>query len=132
MKEMKKLIKIKPMFNRIVTTFDKYDEDQLINGVYDPNKVKGSVKEFQTVIAIGTTIKDIHVGDTVHINPIRYSVMKHEDKSLKNGVIGDNMVIGYQFPIITLNGNDCLLLYDQDVDFIVEESVELPNGSFIV
>ena len=125
---MKKLLAIKPMFNRIVTTFDKYEEDQVINGVYDPGKVKGSVKEYQEVLSVGTTVKDIKVGDIVHINPVRYSVMKHEDKSLKNGVIGDNMVIGYQFPIIEMGGKERLLLYDQDIDFIVLESEELPNG----
>lgn len=121
---MKKLIKIKPMFNKIVTTMDVYECDQTVGGIIDTRKTQGSLKEYQTVIAVGNTVRDIAVGDIVAINPSRYSVMKHEDKSLKNGVIGDNMVLGYKFNTITLDGKECLMLYDQDIDFIVKESID--------
>lgn len=118
---MRKLIKIKPMFNRIITTMDLYEEDQTVNGVIDTRKTQGSLKEYQTVISIGSTVKDIKVGDVVAINPTRYAVMKHENKSLKNGIIGDNMVKGYKFNTITINDKEHLMLYDQDVDFVIEE-----------
>lgn len=118
---MRKLIKIKPMFNRIITTMDLYEEDQTVNGVIDTRKTQGSLKEYQTVISVGSTVKDIKVGDVVAINPTRYAVMKHENKSLKNGIIGDNMVKGYKFNTITINDKEHLMLYDQDVDFVIEE-----------
>lgn len=131
---MKKLISIKPLFNKIVTTMNCYEEDQTINGVIDTRKTKGSLKEYQTVVAVGSTVRDIKVGDVVAINPTRYAVMKHEDKSLKNGVIGDNMVMGYKFNTITLNDKEHLMLYDQDIDFVVLESedIEEPTGPTII
>lgn len=111
-----------------------YEEDQTINGVIDTRKTKGSLKEYQTVVAVGSTVRDIKVGDVVAINPTRYAVMKHEDKSLKNGVIGDNMVMGYKFNTITLNDKEHLMLYDQDIDFVVLESedIEEPTGPTII
>ncbi len=131
---MKRLIKVKPMFNKIITTMNCYDTDQMVGGVIDSRKTKGSLKEYQTVVAVGSTVRDINIGDIVAINPTRYTVMKHEDKSLKNGVIGDNMIIGYKFNTITLDGVEHLMLYDQDIDFIVEqyEDVEDSTGPTVI
>lgn len=124
---MKKLIKVKPLFNKIITTMDSYEEDQVVNGVIDSRKTKGALKEYQTVVAVGSTVRDIVEGDVVAINPTRYAVMKHEDKSLKNGVIGDNMVVGYKFNTITLDDKEHLMLYDQDIDFVVVKSVDVDD-----
>lgn len=126
---MKKLISIKPLFNKIVTTMDCYEEDQMSGSIIDTRKTKGSLKEYQTVVAVGSTVRDINVGDVVAINPTRYAVMKHEDKSLKNGVIGDNVVMGYKFNTITLNNKEHLMLYDQDIDFIVLESEDVEDST---
>lgn len=124
---MKKLIKVKPMWNKIITTMDVYEEDQISNGLIDSRKTKGTLKEYQTVISVGTTVRDIKVGDLVAINPTRYAQMKHENGSLKDGVISDNMVLGYKFNTITINDKEYLMLYDQDVDFIIEESVDVED-----
>ena len=124
---MKILKKIKPMFNRIITTMNSYEEDQVVGGVIDSRKTKGTMKEYQTVIAVGDTVRGIQEGDVVCINPTRYAVMKHNDKSLHNGVIGDNMVMGYKFNTITIAGQECLMLYDQDIDFVVVESEDVEN-----
>lgn len=135
---MRKLIKIKPMFNRIVTTMDVYDDDMYINGILQPGKVKGAMKEYQTVLAVGDTVRGIYEGDVVCINPMRYAVMKHEDKSLRDGIIGDNPIIGYKFETIEINGRQCLMLYDQDISFVVVESepiesskIRLPDNQVI-
>lgn len=124
---MKVLKKIKPMFNRIITTMNSYEEDQVVGGVIDSRKTKGTMKEYQTVISVGDTVRGIQEGDVVCINPTRYAVMKHNDKSLHNGVIGDNMVMGYKFNTITIDGQECLMLYDQDIDFVVVESEDVEN-----
>lgn len=128
---MKKLIKVKPMFNRIITTMNTYTEDQYIGGIIDTNKAKGSLKEYQTVVAVGTTIRDIKVGDVVCIDPTRYMVTKHNEGSLKGGIISDNMTIGYKFNTIELNGESCLMLYDQDITFIIEESEEVKDSTIV-
>lgn len=125
---MKILKKVKPMFNRIITTMDSYEEDQVLgNGMIDSRKQKGTMKEYQTVVAVGDTVRGIKEGDVVCINPTRYAVMKHEDKSMKNGVIGDNLVLGYKFNTITIDGVEHLMLYDQDIDFIVVRSEDVED-----
>lgn len=131
---MKKLIKVTPMFNRIITTMDVYEKDQYSGSLLDTTKQKGSLKEYQTVLSVGTTVRDIKVGDLVCIDPTRYMVTKHNDKSLKNGVIGDNMTIGYKFNTIKLGDKECLMLYDQDISFIINESedVEDPVAPIII
>lgn len=125
---MKNLISITPMFNRIVTTMDTYESDQFTNGLIDKSRSKGSLKEYQTVISVGTTVRDIKVGDIVCINPTRYMITKHNDKSLKNGVIGDSVSVGYKFNTIKLDNKECLMLYDQDIDFIINESEDVDDS----
>ena len=124
---MKKLNKIKPMFNRIVTTMDTYEHDQYINGLIDTRKAKGSLKEYQTVIAVGTTVRDIKEGDVVCIDPTRYMVTKHREKSLQSNIMGDDMTIGYKFNTIKLGDEECLMLFDQDISFIVEDSEDVED-----
>lgn len=107
---------------------NSYEEDQTFgNGMIDSRKQKGTMKEYQTVIAVGSSVRDIKEGDVVCINPTRYAVMKHEDKSMRNGVIGDNLVVGYKFNTITIDGVEHLMLYDQDIDFIVEKSEDVED-----
>lgn len=54
---MRKLIKVKPMFNRIITSMETYEEDQYNGNLLDTTKQKGSLKEYQTVLAVGTTVE---------------------------------------------------------------------------
>lgn len=115
------------MFNRIVTTMDTYEHDQYINGLIDTRKAKGSLKEYQTVIAVGTTVRDIKEGDVVCIDPTRYMVTKHREKSLQSNIMGDDMTIGYKFNTIKLGDEECLMLFDQDISFIVEDSEDVED-----
>ena len=115
------------MFNRVVTTMDTYEHDQYINGLIDTRKAKGSLKEYQTVIAVGTTVRDIKEGDVVCIDPTRYMVTKHRDKSLQGNIMGDDMTIGYKFNTIKLGDEECLMLFDQDISFIVEDSEDVED-----
>lgn len=131
---MKKLIKVRPMFNRIVTTMDSYENDQKVGGVIDSRRTKGSLKEYQTVVAVGNTVRDINVGDVVAINPTRYAVKKNDEKSIRNDIEGGNPILGYSFKTIILDGKEHLVLYDQDIDFVVEESIDVeePTGPIII
>ena len=131
---MKKLIKVTPLFNRIITTMNTYESDQYNGTLLDTSKQKGSLKEYQTVLAVGTTVRDIKVGDLVCIDPTRYMVTKHRDKSLQGNIMGDDMAVGYKFNTIKLGDEECLMLFDQDVSFIVEEyeDVEDPAAPLII
>ena len=116
------------MFTALITTMDKYEEDMKTSGgLLDVNKQQGGLKEYQTVIAVGTTVRDIKVGDLVCINPTRFAVKQHREGTLKDGVISDNPVIKYNFDIIEIDGKQCLLLQDRDIDFIIEEYEEVPD-----
>lgn len=125
---MLKLKKITPVFNHILTTKHTYDKDVIDNGMIV--KTAGTVKEYQRVIAVGSTVKVCKPGDVVMINPTRYAVMKHQDGSLKDGVVSDNPVVAYNIPVINLDGKDHLLIYDTDIQFIMdkfEEVEDLPS-----
>ena len=124
---MRKLIKVKPMFNRIITSMETYEEDQYNGNLLDTTKQKGSLKEYQTVLAVGTTVRDIKVGDLVCIDPTRYMVTKHRDRSLQSNIMGDDMAIGYKFNTIKLGDEECLMLFDQDVSFIIEEYEDIED-----
>ena len=127
---MIKVKKIKPLFTSVVTTMDRYTEDvTLESGLIDTTKQQGGIKEYQTVVAVGGSVRDIKVGDLGCINPIRYAVKKHQEGSLKDGVITDNPVIRFDFPTIEMNGKQYLYLQDRDIDFVIEEFEEVSELS---
>lgn len=120
--------KIKPLFNGLITTMDKYPKIVTTGTVIDPTK-SGAVKEYQKVVAIGPMVRGIEVGDTVFINPSRYAVMKHKKGTLEDGIIKDNPVVGYNFDIVNIDGVDHLFLQDNDIKYVaeVEEFDENPT-----
>lgn len=128
--------KVRPMFNQVITTMDKYSDDEMKTGsIIDVSKVNNPIKEYQKVVAVGPMVKNIEVGDIVMINPKRYGKVRHKEGSLKDGVITDNPVVSYNFNVIELNHTPFLLLLDQDIDFIVEEYEEVedsPQSDIIV
>lgn len=128
--------KIRPMFNQVITTMDKYSDDEMKTGsIIDVSKVNNPIKEYQKVVAVGPMVKNIEVGDIVMINPKRYGKVRHKEGSLKDGVITDNPVVSYNFNVIELNHTPFLLLLDQDIDFIIEEYEEVkdsPQSDIIV
>ncbi len=122
---MIKLKKIKPLFTSIITTMDIYESEYIDqDGIIDTSKTKGALKEYQTVLAIGSAVRDINVGDLVCVNPSRFAVKQHQVGSIKDGIATDNPVIGYNFDIIEVQNSPCLLLQDRDISFVVEEFEE--------
>lgn len=126
-----KIKKIKPMFTSLITTMNKYEDDETLNGtIIDTSRQKGCLKEYQTVVAVGPNVcKDIKVGDMVMIDPKRYAVMKHKEGSLKDGVITDNPVIEYKFDVVKINDEDHLLLQDRDIMYVFEGEEEVKTPS---
>lgn len=120
------------MFNRVLTTCDLYTEDLMTDGIIDSTKVEGAIKEYQTVIACGSTVKCVKPGDVVVINPTRYQVMKHKEGTLNDGVIQDNAVLSYNFPIMVVNDAPCLYIYDSDIEFAIKEFEMINEAAEIV
>ena len=116
------------MFTSLITTMDKYEQDMTTGGLINVTKMQGGLKEYQTVLAVGGSVRDIKVGDLVCVNPTRFAVKKHQAGSLKDGVISDNPVTTYNFDVVEMDGKQCLLLQDRDIDFIIEEWEEIPDN----
>ena len=125
---MLKVKKIKPLFTAIITTMEKYEEDvRTASGLIDTTKQQGGLKEYQTVLAIGESVRSLKVGDLVCVNPTRFAVKKHQAGSLKDGIVTDNPVVTYNFDVVEMDGKQCLLLQDRDIDFVIEEYEEVPD-----
>lgn len=115
--------KVKPMFTSIVVTGNKYTED-----MYDEHGLieckKGDLKTYQKVLAVGSSVRGIDVGDQVMINVMNYAVKKYDPNSVKEDM-GMNSVVGWNFNWITIddeegNPQDCLLINDRDILFAFE------------
>lgn len=131
--------KIKPLFTTVVTTGYKYEEDMHENGLIVAKK--GDLKLYQKVIAVGSAVRDIQVGDTVMFNPKNYAVMKYDPNSVKNDM-DMNKVVKWNLPWVIVddeNGKpqDCLLLNDRDIQFVFEgeevnEKIIIPDKPSII
>lgn len=132
---MIKVKKLKPMFTALITTMDLYNEDRVTKGgLIDTTKQKGTVKEYQKVIAVGDSVRGIKVGDLVCIDATRFAVRKHQDNSIKTDIEGGNPILEYRFDIVEIDGKNYMLLQDRDIQFIIEEyeKVEEPKQSNLV
>ena len=124
---MLRVKKIRPMFTSLISTMDKYAQDVKIGVLIDTTKQQGGLKEYQKVLAVGSSVRDIKVGDIVCVNPTRFAVRKHQAGSLKDGIVTDNPVTTYNFDVVEMDGKQCLLLQDRDIDFIIEEWEDIPD-----
>lgn len=116
---MIKLKKVTPMFNKIITTAE-FTEELTENGII--TNTKKSVDEFQTVIAVGDSVRSIKVGDVVCVDPNRYAVRKYKKDSAKADMEEyANTIIDYEIPLIILDGVKHLMIMDSDVLFIVDD-----------
>ena len=107
------------MFNKIITTAE-FTEELTESGII--TNTKKSVDEFQTVIAVGDSVRSIKVGDVVCVDPNRYAVRKYKKDSVKADIEEyANTIIDYEIPLIILDGVKHLMIMDSDVLFIVDD-----------
>jgi len=136
---MLKIKEIKPLFTSILTTGDKYEKDVKEGGIIT-NK-KGDLKLYQKVLAVGSSVRDIKVGDMIMFSPKDYVVMKYDPNSVKNDM-DMNKVVKMNLPWVTVikddKTEDCLLLKDRDVLFVfegeevVESDILIPDSKLIL
>lgn len=120
---------IKPLFTSILTTGEKYDEDMRENGIIVANK--GDLKLYQTVISIGSSVRDIKPGDKVMIDPSAYAKRKYDKNSIQNDM-NNNPIIEWHLPWVIVDDDkgtpqECLLLNDRDVRFVFEGEEKKEN-----
>ena len=96
----------------------------------DPTNIIGSkeaqrvVKEIQRVCSVGDSVRGIKPGDYVLISEDRYAVRKHAPGSIADQTVKYNPVKAVNWPTITLDGVEHLLLEDRDVLLVVDEFEE--------
>ena len=117
--------KIKPLFTRIITTANRYEEDGTLgNGtLLDVNKQEGRYKEYQQVISIGSSVREVKEGDTVLIDPSRYMKRRYSDNSLRNDFV-ENPIVEINIPTVQMDGQDYFLIDIADVVYVMEEFTE--------
>lgn len=141
-----KLNQIQVRANTIVTTACRYyNSKEEKDAAFAKKKASTDPKErmistaedknlpflYQKVINVGPVVHDIKVGDIVKINPLYYLDRKlvEQRSSLEKDVLdvtGTRVKetysqLDYTFPTTVLNGEECLLLFDRDIEFIVVE-----------
>lgn len=114
--------KIKPLFDHLLITADRFEKDMVHSGVILAKK--GDLKLWQTVVAVGSVVRDIKVGDKVMINPNNFAVKKYNKNSVQND-LDNNPVLTYNFPFETVddekgNPKDYLYISDRDVKYVFE------------
>ena len=114
--------KIKPLFTSIVTTGEKFEEDMIEGNVIVAQK--GDLKLWQKVLAVGSAVRDIKVGDMVMINAEHFAIRKFSKDSIQND-LDNNPSLGYKFNWVTVddekgNPQECLLINDRDVEYVFE------------
>ena len=114
---------IKPLFTGIITTADKYTEDDVHESGIILN-VEGSVRDYQKVLAVGSSVRDIKVGDLVVLDYSHYAKKKFSDNSLREDFV-DNPTVSIEVPIVTMDGKDVFLIDQRDVKYVIEDYEEV-------
>lgn len=114
--------KIKPLFDHLLITADRFEKDMIHSGVILANK--GDLKLWQTVVAVGSVVRDIKVGDKVMINLNDFAVKKYNKNSVQND-LDNNPVLTYNFPFETIDDEkgepkDYLYISDRNVKYVFE------------
>lgn len=131
--------KIKPLFTSIVTTGEKFEKDMSEGGIIVARK--GDLKLWQKVIAVGSSVRDVKIGDMVMIKPENYAVKKYSKDSIQNDM-DNNPILSYRFNWVNIedeagNTKECLLLNDRDIAYAFEgeekeDNIIIPNTNKII
>lgn len=124
---MLELRKIQPVFSQVLVTEELYGYDDVSHGGVIVN-VKGDVKQYQTVVAVGSDVTQVKPGDVVKINFARYAVFKEDPNSVK--AINDNKVVNIRLNEVEMTdteGNSvmCFLIDQRDIQYILEDFDEV-------
>lgn len=117
---------IRPVYTRLITTADRYKEDQSNGVLLDANKLEGRYKEYQKVVKIGSSVREVSVGDTILIDPSKYMRRKYSDNSLRNDFV-DNPIVEVNIPTVTMDGEDYFMIDERDIAYVIEDYEEVPD-----
>jgi len=123
---MLKVKDIRPVYTRLITTANRYEETQLNGGLIDVNKMEGRYKEYQTVVRIGSAVREVKVGDVVLIDPSRYMKRKFSDNSLRENFV-ENPIVEINIPTVTMDDEDYFMIEERDIAYVIADSEEVPD-----
>lgn len=124
---MLKVKSIKPLFTGVLTTANKYETTSTKNGIIvSANQTEGHIKEYQTVVKVGSSVREIKPGDIVLINPSRYLRKKFDENSIRDD-FDKNPTIEINIPTVVINDKEYFLIEDRDVAYIIDDCEEIPD-----
>jgi hypothetical protein len=114
--------KIRPRANEIVISANFIIAANEDKKVIDKDQQMIYFDEFQTVLRVGSVVRDINVGDVICVNPKRFAKYQEQKSRVRAAVEGyEKVLIGYDFPIISTSFGDVMLITDGDVKYIIED-----------
>lgn len=118
--------KVRPLFTGVITTAKKYVGTQSAKKgglILDTRKMDGDLNFYQTVVAVGTSVRDVKEGDVVKINFMRYAKARHTPGAIDEAANKqfDNLGWDYEIPIIIIEDTEYLFIQDRDIEYIVED-----------
>ena len=118
------------MFTGVITTTERYTEDTIIadTGILDAHKTAGAVREYQKVVAVGSMVREVKVGDYVVINPARYITKKYDDNSLRTDFV-ENPVTSVNIPVVYMDDEPYFMIQENDIDYIISEYDEIDDDA---
>ena len=125
---MLKVKSIRPVYTRLITTANRYTESQKVGSILDANKLEGRYKEYQTVVKVGSSVREVKEGDIVLIDPSRYMKRKYNDNSLREDFV-ENPIVEINIPTVTMNDTDYFMIEERDIAYIIEDSEEVPDSN---
>lgn len=135
---MFKINKIHPMFSGVVTTATRYKGDQHAQTesglLIDTRKLDGMMNPYQVVLSVGGLEHTLKEGDIVCINFSRYVVPEHRPGKIENNIESDDLSYSYRFPSVTVNGQECLFLQSNDIEYYMRPSegdCEIDDGGLL-
>ena len=132
--------KIKPLFTAVVVTSNVYHRDYKEHNIISPKANK--LKEYQKVVAVGDSCREVKEGDLVCIDLSSYAKWKYKKNSIKSDMDElHNEIVGYNVPQVRIDNQDCMYLDIRDIKYIVkeyddkeneEQAIITPNKSIIL
>ena len=123
---MLKIKDIRPVYTRIITTANRYTENQKNGVILDAKKLEGRYKEYQTVVKVGSSVREVKEGDVILIDPSRYMKRKYNDNSLREDFV-ENPILEINIPTVQMNDEDYFMIEERDIAYVIEDSEEVPD-----
>lgn len=129
--------KIKPVFNSILVTAEKYElPNNMVGKIITTDHLQLGYKPIQTVVAVGSVVTCVQPGEKVYLDYNKYAIYKQKQDTLSVKEDMDEhyhrQLVGYRLEPIVLDGVEHLLLFDRDIQFIVEDMEEIKQSSLII